>query len=246
MRYRHASAALAALLAGVIGASAPAPAQAADVFVHGRIGDVFVGIDTRDHFGRFDRHRHRRHGHRHVDPFDPRVDREQFIERLDRRFTYEKLFNGGTAFSHDRRRRALEGWPPPRSFEPHHDHHRHERFLPGILLPKGHYLYEEQSYREDGLRLDPEAAPPGDDLKSPEPVVVTPQPPDPRGPLREATGAAGAPPAIGQRLPRGRPHVALDWQDYDLPRPPAGHGYVRFEGSVLLIENGTRVVREVL
>ena len=51
---------------------------------------------------------------------------------------------------------------------------------------------------------------------------------------------------VGQPLPRGVPHVALDWEDYDLPRPPRGQSYVRFGDSVLLIDSGSRTVLRVL
>ncbi|HUF56229.1 MAG TPA: RcnB family protein [Thermohalobaculum sp.] len=251
MAHRHA---FAALLAGLLGAAviAPGSAPAADLVIEGRIGDVFVGIDTRDGWRRDGWHRdHRGHrrGHRGFDPFDPRVDEREFHERLERRFEFEKLFNGGTGtFPEDRRRRALEGWPPPR--ETRRDR-RHGRIFNGVLLPKGHYYHHDKDYYD---RYE-------DDLYAPEldgavggraglgegsAAAAEPETPDIRGPRIETARRPDSVPAPGQRLPQGRPHVALDWEDYDLPEPPPGQTYVRFDGAVLLIESATRVVREVV
>lgn len=251
MAYRHA---LAALLAGLLGSAvlSSGTAPAADLVIHGRIGDVFVGVDTRDGLRRG--HREHRRGDRRGlrrgvhDPFDPDVDEREFHERLERRFEHEKLFNGGTgAFPEDRRRRALEGWPPPRETRRHRRDRRFGRVFSGVLLPEGHYYHD---YRDDYdlngsyLLEDEDVLDVQEDVgASP---AVEPETPDVRGPRFETARRPGFVPAIGQRLPRGRPHVALDWEDYDLPEPPRGHAYVRFDGAVLLIESSTRVVREVI
>lgn len=254
MAYRHA---MAAVLVGLLGATTlgPASAPAADLVIHGRIGDVFVGVDTRDGFRRD--HRDHRRGDRRgprrgvFDPFDPSVDEREFHERLERRFEHEKLFNGGTGtFPQDRRRRALEGWPPPRKARRDRRDRRFGRVFSGVLLPEGHYYYDDDYYRDDeyyreGYPFDgnPVLDVPEDDGAS---AAAEPEAPDIRGPRFDTARRPGSLPTVGQPLPHGRPHVALDWEDYDLPEPPRGHAYVRFDGAVLLIESSTRIVREVV
>lgn len=248
MTCRHA---LAALLVGLFGSTTlgSAPAPAADLVIHGRIGDVFVGVDTRDGFRRGHRdHRRglRRGGH---DPFDPDVDEREFHERLERRFEHEKLFNGGTGtFPEDRRRRALEGWPPPRETRRDRRDRRFGRVFNGVLLPEGHYYHDDHKndyYRDDGYLLEEDGAVGVREDGDARPAAEA-EAPDIRGPRFDTARRPGSVPAVGQQLPSGRPHVALDWEDYELPEPPGGHTYVRFDGAVLLIESSTRIVREVV
>ena len=251
MTSRHALVALLCpLLAAVALGAGPAPA--ADVVVQGRIGDVFVGIDTRDGV-RHDKHRrgdrHHRRGHRHggFDPFDPDVSDKDFKKRLERRFTVDKLFRGGSGtFPEDRRRRAFGEEPRPRKSR---RDRRRDRVFHGVLLPERHfYYYEDDYYRDEDFyegSWTGEGAGGGAGMGSAEPAAE-PEPPDARGPRFEPARRPGAVPAVGQRLPVGRPHVALDWRDYDLPEPAPGQSYVRFEGAVLLIEDGTRVVLQIL
>lgn len=258
MAHRHA---FAALLAGLLGATvfAPGPAPAADLVIEGRIGDAFVGIDTRDGLRRDKWHRDRRghprgdrRDHRGFDPFDPSVDEREFHERLERRFEFEKLFNGGTgSFPEDRRRRALEGWPPPRETRRDRRDRRHERIFNGVLLPKSHYYHDDGAlydrYEDDHYAPELDGAMGGAaGLGEGSTAAAEPETPDIRGPRFETARRPDSVPAPGERLPHGRPHVALDWEDYDLPEPPPGQSYVRFEGAVLLIESATRIVREVV
>lgn len=225
------------VIAGLALAALAAPtgeSRAADIFIKGRFGDVDVGISTggfRHRYGRYHRKPYWRLPD--VPPDSPPLKGY----RRDR----DKPFFGGVVndIARDNHAAAQEARPYRR---PPYHHRRYRR--PG---------YIPEAYYHDGLGDPPaetEAAAAPAPEAAPVPEVIEIDPPDARGPSFErarGSGPAVAPAyQVGAPLPRGMPHVALDWQDYNLPRPPAGQTYARFGGAVLLIETDTRVVRQVL
>lgn len=224
------------LAALVAGAAVPVPAAAEDagVAVRARIGDVRIGVVAGDPLGPHPGFRHR--GLR-----DRPHRRPGLVERKLRRGALARepvLFGSGPVndFARDQATRAARE-PEPRR----RPVRRARPFVPYFIYDDAYY---DPYYYDEPPRAEPEPAP------APPPAeAAPPEPPDARGPRFEPArgrGATGRDFAVGQPLPAGRPHVALDWEDYGLPQPPAGQGYARFAGAVLLIDTDTRVVRRVL
>lgn len=129
------------------------------------------------------------------------------------------------------RKRALPDEPVKR-----HPRRRHRR--PFFVFP---HIHEHRA--PETVVIETPAPPP------PEAVPAEPpSPPDPRGPLiLPARGAAmAAPYTVGEPLPAGLPHVALDWRQHGLPEPPPGLAYARVGRDVLLIDPATRMVERRL
>lgn len=214
---------LPALLA-LVWAGAPVPAPAgADIVVQGRIGDVFLGLDTRDRL-----HRPLRGGI--VPP--PRVRGAPLVAHPS---PFEDLAREQQSL------RPLRTLPHKRRFLP-----RFGRHVPAIPYAYP-YAYRYRGDRDDDYS---EAAPPPPPPPEPQVAPEPPTPPDARGPQWETARGRSSPldggVAVGRHLPRGVPHVTLDWQDYDLPRPPAGQTYARVGTMVVLIEADSRLVRRIL
>lgn len=213
-----------------LGVALPDPAPAADIFFKGRFGDVEVGVNTGGRFGR-----HGRHGR----PFRDRRHRDHIVERRLNPAASPGPLRGGVVndFARDQARAAAEA---PRSRHRPHRRYRNQPFLADTLYFDGGYRSETREQPAPA----PAAAPP-----PPMPEIVEIDPPDARGPSFEtARGRFDGVPSysVGAALPRGRPHVALDWRDYNLPRPPRGQSYVRFDGAILLIDPTSRVVRRIV
>lgn len=228
--------------------TAPAPATAADIFVRGQIGNVHVGVKTGDfrrghrHPGRKFGHRGEKfgHGRRHFDGFRHRPRKREPV-----------LFGTGPVndFARDQKKAAAEQRHRPRK---RHSKRRFHQPYYGVpyVYDYGYDYYDGRDY------VSPESAYPPPPFEPPqvreEPRTGTP--PDFSSvaePRFEAARGADLPAqssrySVGEPLPRGAPHVALDWRDYGLPRPPAGDMYVRFSGAVLQIDAASRVVRKIV
>jgi Nickel/cobalt transporter regulator len=134
-------------------------------------------------------------------------------------------------------------WGERRRYQKYYKHYRPKRWP-----YRGIYLYGRRNDDRPRYRdPPPPAAPPPPVVAAP---VEPPPPPDPRGPLRSspARGILPAGPAytIGEALPRGLPHVTLDWRQFDLAEPPPGQIYARVKSDVLLITATGRVVKSVV
>lgn len=237
LRHMWRTVCISALAVAALWTATPGSAGALDLSVRARVGDVQVGVVTGDRIGvrrdGFRRDGFRRDGFRHRRVHRP----NRFDDRLLRgRLAREPvLFGSGPVndFARDQAKRAAR---EPFRREPI------RRFNRQVFVP---FVYYDDDFRDDDRYVEPEAAPVPEPMP---PEVIEVDPPDARGPQFEAARGRGAPGAyaVGQPLPAGRPHVALDWEEYNLPRPPAGQGYARFAGAVLLIDTDTRVVRRVL
>lgn len=101
--------------------------------------------------------------------------------------------------------------------------------------------------RETVVIVQPPETPPEPPIE--EVVEVTPpEPPDPRGPRFERARAPGridADFAIGDRIPRRQPLVALDWRVFELPEPESGTGYYRVGREVLVLDVFTREILQI-
>lgn len=94
-------------------------------------------------------------------------------------------------------------------------------------------------------RLPPQPALPEAPVAQP---ITAPEPLDPLGTARlaRAPGSARAGLTVGERIPQGLPHVTLDPERFDLPRPPEGEIFVRVRKQVLRITNTDRRITEII
>lgn len=96
------------------------------------------------------------------------------------------------------------------------------------------------------------AAPAGDSRNAPTAPPTIPEKPiisDPKGLDWVRLHGAGDRPrrwTLGQPLPRSVPFVALNWERYGLPKPPAGQIYARVGEDVLLIDIRDHRVRRLV
>ncbi|MGF1503202.1 MAG: hypothetical protein ACFBSD_15450, partial [Paracoccaceae bacterium] len=130
--------------------------------------------------------------------------------------------------------------------------HRHRRKLPSddrktaIIVDRFGRLNDapEQVIIQVPPPVPPEPTEPA------RPAETLDETPDPGAPatLMPARGFRPAQPAIaiGERLPRGLPHVTLDWRAYDMPWPGPGLIYARVGSEIVVIEPESRRVVDIV
>lgn len=232
-------------LALALGFSA-GPANAGGLAIHGKAGNVHIGITAGDFSAR--KHGFGRHGHSHL-RFGNRGRHFGHRGGHPRRHGGRPpvLFDSGPVndFAAKQKRRPD---PAPRIGHPRRRTHglwRDWYWLDGYPYPLGAdgRLSESEAY------VLPPPAPPGEGAGvASEPVPAARPEPELQGPqFQSARGHARTARrwTVGDQV-AGVPQVALDWRDYDLPRPPRGQAYVRVEGTVLRIDSDSRRIREVV